>query len=165
MQVLCELSKEENKIIELHLQKKEKEINGWKQKRFIYVAISIFYVALGLYWLFAFVLLVKNLKNEKRIIEYLKQNEKPDDLPTEYWCVAEIRRTAGILEARNDIRCFQMFEGFVGLIVFGGGISILVKTRRQWKNYYRDKIIIKILRTNWDEWKKVSRNENSIESS
>jgi hypothetical protein len=165
MQVLNELSKEEQEIIELHLQKKEKEINGWKQKRFIYVAISIFYIALGFYWLFAFVQLVKNLKNENTIVEYLKQEEKPDDMPTEYWCVAEIRRTAGILEARNNIRCFQVFEGFLGLIVFGGGICILIKTRRQWLNNYRDAIIIKILRANWDEWKKDSRNENSIESS
>ncbi len=144
------LTPEEQIIAEKFLNKFEKKAQNFKRTRWILLFILILLLIEGLHINLDY---YSEITSNYSWIEELKNSPIPEEPIQKYWFVGELRRTARIYELlykKSMIDNLDCIIGIMCLLIFLFGSVYLYS---HWNDHIKFKIIAKIMRSKWEEFK------------
>jgi hypothetical protein len=144
------LSGEEVASIEAFIKTYEKKAKQWKSRRYFVLigAIVAFYA--GVTYLIDFK--DHSLFRKDKILDRLKQEIVPTDVPLEYWVAGYVNKIATVYEHQQNLNSLCLFEGVLGVLMIVCFMTSTVILVSRWSNDKRDLIVVKIMRHYLKEW-------------
>ena len=148
-----EMSDVEIVQLDKYIENFERRVNNWQRDRIFYLIVGLIILCIGAIWMIND---MRSLLGTFSPISELKLSERPEDISLELWAVAEIRKTARILELRYNVLGLALIGATVGLLTICLSILLLVPLIRRWRDGGKEMVFTRILCAQW----KMLREEN-----
>jgi hypothetical protein len=89
------------------------------------------------------------------ILDELKKETFPKDVPVEYWVAGYVNKVAAVYERHQNFDNICLFSGILGLFMFSCFVVSMTLVIFRWNNDKRDMIIVKIMRHYLKEWASI----------
>ena len=139
--------------LDKYIENFERRVNNWQRDRIFYLIVGLIILCIGAIWMIND---MRSLLGTFSPISELKLSERPEDISLELWAVAEIRKTARILELRYNVLGLALIGATVGLLTICLSILLLVPLIRRWRDGGKEMVFTRILCAQW----KMLREEN-----
>ena len=141
-----EISEGEICQIDKYIADFERRVNNWQRDRIKFLVVGLVALLLGVS---AIRVYMSSLLESFPPISEMKLSERPEDISLELWAVAEIRKTAQILELRYHIRAMALIGTAIGLIITAGSFVLLGPLIIRWRDGGKEMVFTRILRAQW----------------
>jgi len=117
-------------------------VERWPKNRWICLSVGLISLVLGLYMVsFSTAHLFPN----KSILDKIQLEKKPEELSTELWLIAEVRRAVAIQEKQNQLVALSLIECVVGIIIGMGALFLLAPLIMNWKDGGKEIQLVRLL--------------------
>ncbi len=113
-------NKDESATIEVSMLKFVRQVQNWPRDRWKHLSIGLICFLLALYMLSSS---IPHLFSNRSLLDKIQLEKKPEELSTELWLIAEVKRSLAYQEKYNQLVALSLIECVIGIMI---GI-ILVK--------------------------------------
>ena len=142
------LSANEDVLAKRYLAKLERRANNGIRSRWI---LLFFVIILFTYGSYCLLTCWDGLTSDSSVVDRLKSMDIPSDTLPDYWFVAQIRKTALMLERMYQKHSLETLIGVLGILALVCAIWSAVYLFYHWNDASYYAIIVKILRAKWNE--------------
>ncbi len=121
--------------LEMSISKLRKQVANWPKHRWRHLAIGLICLLWGGTVLYQS---LPHLLSDQSILEKLQIDKKPENLATEWWLLAEVRRAVSIFEHRNKMIALALIECVIGIVMVAGSSILLGPTLMRWNDGGRE---------------------------
>ncbi len=134
--------------MQMHTSKLREQLENWPKHRWIHLAIGLICLLVGVTALYQS---LPHLLSDQSILEKLQIDKKPENLATEWWLLAEVRRAVSFFEHRNKMIALALIECVIGIVIVAGSFVSLLPTLMRWKDGGREIQNARLLLMVYDE--------------
>ena len=116
---------------ELYKLKLMRQVQNWPIDRWKYLSIGLISFLLALYMVFSS---VPHLFPSRSLLDKIQFEKKPEELSTESWLIAEVRRSVAYQEKHNQLVGLSLIECVLGIMIGIGALYVLIPLIIHWKN-------------------------------
>jgi hypothetical protein len=124
----------------------ERRVNNWQRDRIFYLMTGLITLVIGAKMM---VDGMRSLMGRSSPISEMELSERPEDVSLELWAVAEIRKTARLLELQYNILGLALISATVGLLIITGSFVLLVPLIIRWRDGGKEMVFTRILCAQW----------------
>ena len=140
---------------ELSMLKLVRQVQNWPRDRWKYLSIGLISLFLALYMVSAS---VPHLFSKKSLLDKIQIEKKPEELSTELWLIAEVRRSVTYQETHSQLVALSLIECVIGIMIGIGALYILAPLIMRWKNGCKEIQLIRLLLACHEELKSNKSN-------
>jgi hypothetical protein len=119
-----------------------RQSQNWPKNRWKHLVVGLICFTLGLYMIFSS---VPNLFSNISLLDKIQIEKKPEELSTELWLIAEVRRSVIYQEKQNQLVALSLIECVIGIMMGFGACFMLVPLIMNWKDGGKEIQVIRLL--------------------
>lgn len=132
------------------------QVQNWPRNRWKHLFVGIICLLLGLYMISDS---VPSLFPNKSLLDKIQLVKKPEELSTELWLIAEVRRTVAYQEKYNQLLSLSLIECVIGIMMSCGACFLLLLLVIRWKDGGKE---IQLARLLLECHKELEKNKSNI---
>ena len=146
--------KDESKMVG-SMSKLMEQAQNWPRNRWKYLSIGLISFLLGLHMVSSS---VPHLFSNRSVLDKIHIEKKPEELSTELWLIAEVRRSVTYQEKQNQLVALSLIECVIGIIICIGAFYMLVPLIMRWRDGGKEIQLIRLLLACHEELEKNKSN-------
>lgn len=152
--------KEEFRIAD-SISKLVNRVQNWPKNRWKHLSIGLLCFLFGLFMVSSS---APYLFPNRSVLDKIQIEKKPDELSTELWLLAEVRRSVAYQEKQNQLVALSLIECIGGIVMTFGSFFVLVPLIMRWKDGGEEIRLIRLLLLCHDELEKNKSNFSASEN-
>jgi hypothetical protein len=149
--------KDDSEITEL-ISKVTAQVQNWPKKKWRLLSIGLIFFFLGLYMVSSS---FSGLLSDRSVLDKIQLEKKPEELSTELWLIAEVRRSVACQEIHSQCIALSLIECVTGIMTQIGAGFILIPVTMRWKAGGTGIQLIRLLLVHHEELQKNKSNLSS----
>jgi competence protein ComGC len=149
------ITHDEISLVEKHLKKMGEKAKHWKKNRWLCLVLGL--IILAVFSVDAYSIF-QNFQKQYYTPHSFTQDDIPEDITTDEWFVFKLNRFAMFFEVLHQLRCLDLIESLICIIMIACGFLLTILVLMRWKNGPRDLAMTKVLQANFNLW--IERNDS-----
>ena len=142
--------------MDVSISKLIKQVQNWPRDRWKYLSIGLISCFLALHMVSSS---VPHLFSSGLLLDKIQIEKKPEELSTELWLVAEVRRSVDYQGKHNQLIIVSLIECVVGIMLGFGALYVLVPLIMHWKDGGQE---IRLIRLLLECYKELEKNKSNV---
>jgi hypothetical protein len=119
-----------------------RQSQNWPKNRWKHLFVGLICFTLGMYMIFSS---VPYLFSNRSLLDKIQLEKKPEELSTELWLIAEVRRSVAYQEKHDQLVALLLIECVTGIMMGFGACFLLVPLIMNWKDGGKEIQVIRLL--------------------
>ena len=124
------------------ISKLKRQSQNWPRDRWKHLSIGLISFLLALYMISSS---IPHLFSNRSLLDKIQLEKKPEELSTELWLIAEVRRLVTYQEKQNQLIALSLIECVTGIMMGFGACFLLVPLIMNWKDGGKEIQVIRLL--------------------